>query len=182
MKKLQDWVDRVSTLISSLMIAAMMLILVVNIIARLIPKIGGVTWYMESSQYLNVWAMVIIGIQITIKGTHLRVEVVDALTRRSPMGQKLVKVIDSAFIILFYVLAAYAGFLLATKAKQAVSTMPMFNMGQVYAMMPVAYALSAVAAVVDLVVWFKEYGKSSGEDKPAGAAAGAVDEKGGNEA
>ncbi len=159
MKKLQQWIDKISTAVSVLMIAAMMFILVFNIVMRLIPKIGGVSWYMESSQYLNVWAMVIIGIQITVTGGHLRVEVIDALVKNSPAGKKIVKVIDELFIILFYVIAAYASFLLATKAKQAVSTMPQFNMGQVYALMPVGYALSALAAVVDLIVYFQESGK-----------------------
>ena len=159
MKKLQQWIDKISTAVSVLMIAAMMFILVFNIVMRLIPKIGGVSWYMESSQYLNVWAMVIIGIQITVTGGHLRVEVIDALVKNSPAGKKFVKVIDELFIILFYVIAAYASFLLATKAKQAVSTMPQFNMGQVYALMPVGYALSALAAIVDLIVYFQEDGK-----------------------
>ena len=112
MKKLQQWIDKISTAVSVLMIAAMMFILVFNIVMRLIPKIGGVSWYMESSQYLNVWAMVIIGIQITVTGGHLRVEVIDALVKNSPAGKKIVKVIDELFIILFYVIAAYASFLL----------------------------------------------------------------------
>ena len=143
------------------MTGAMMFILVFNIVMRLIPKIGGVSWYMESSQYLNVWAMLIIGMQITVRGTHLRVEVIDALVKNSPLGQKIVKVIDEAFIILFYVLATYASYQLATKAKQAVSTMPKFTMGQVYTMMPIAFALSAVAAVIHLIVYFGESGRTT---------------------
>ncbi len=161
MKAIQKWTDLIATFISSVMIGLMMFILVFNIIMRFVPNVGGVKWYMESSQYLNVWAMVIIGIQITVQGTHLRVEVIDALVKNSPFGKKLVKVIDELFIILFYVIAAYASFLLATKAKQAVSTMPQFNMGQVYALLPVAFALSAVAAIVDLIVYFQESGKES---------------------
>ncbi len=155
MKKVQYWTDKCATLISAVMIGLMMFILVFNIVMRLIPKIGGVAWYMESSQYLNVWAMVIIGIQITVMGTHLRVEVIDALVSKSPLGQKLVKIIDELFIILFYILSAYAGFLLATKAKQAVSTMPQFTMGQVYWMLPIAYGLSALAGVIDLIVYLQ---------------------------
>ena len=180
MKKLQVWTDKCATLISAVMIGLMMFILVFNIIMRLIPKIGGVAWYMESSQYLNVWAMVIIGIQITVMGTHLRVEVIDALVRKSPIGQKLVKVIDELFIILFYIVAAYASYLLATKAKQAVSTMPQFTMGQVYWMMPIAYVLSAVAGVVDLIVYLQNGGADQ-EEKPDEARL-ATDGEGGDKA
>ena len=169
MKKLQIWIDKISSVISAGMIGAMMFILVFNIIMRLIPKIGGVSWYMESSQYLNVWAMVIIGIQITATGGHLRVEVIDALVKNSPMGQKAVKVIGEVFIILFYIVAAYDSFLLATRAKQAVSTMPQFTMGQVYAMMPVAYGLAAAAGIVDLIVYFQEFG---GKPQAKGQAKG----------
>ncbi len=162
MKKVQEWTDKISTLISVLMTAAMMFILVFNIVMRLIPKIGGVRWYMESSQYLNVWAMVVIGIQITVRGTHLRVEVIDALVRKSAVGQKIVKVLNEIFIILFYLIAAYSSFQLASKAKQAVSTMPQFTMGQVYALLPAAFFLSALAGVIDLIVYFQEFGKKEG--------------------
>ncbi len=167
MKKIQEWADKLSVLISSLMIAAMMFILVFNIIMRFVPGVGGVRWYMESSQYLNVWAMLLVGIQITIRGTHLRVEIIDALVKKSAVGQKVVKVLNDIFILLFYVIAAYASFQLATKAKQAVSTMPNFTMGQVYMMMPVAYGLSALAVIIELIVFFREFGKSeqAKEDK-----------------
>ncbi len=159
MKKIQEWADKLSVLISSLMIAAMMFILVFNIIMRFVPGVGGVRWYMESSQYLNVWAMLIVGIHITVRGTHLRVEVIDSLVKNSAAGQKIVKLLNDLFILLFYIIAAYASFQLATKAKQAVSTMPKFTMGQVYMMMPIAYGLSALAVIIELIVFFREFGK-----------------------
>ena len=54
MKKLQDWIDKVAVTISAIQLAIMMIILVVNIILRYTPGVGGVKWYMESTQYLNV--------------------------------------------------------------------------------------------------------------------------------
>ena len=84
MKKLQNALDKGSTLIAAVMCAAMMVILFANVVLRLIPNIGGFKWYMESSQYLNVWSMLIVGICITAKGTHLHVELVDAVAGKTP--------------------------------------------------------------------------------------------------
>lgn len=77
MKKLQTTLDKITTLISAILCAAMMVILFANVVLRLIPGIGGFKWYMESSQYLNVWSMLIACIGINAMGTNLRVEVVD---------------------------------------------------------------------------------------------------------
>ncbi|MDD3367491.1 MAG: TRAP transporter small permease subunit [Lachnospiraceae bacterium] len=152
MVKVQEWVDKVATFISAVMCGAMIVILLANIILRFIPNIGGFSWYMESSQYLNVWSMLIVGMQITVRGTHLRVELIDTLVEKSPVAQKIVKIFNELMIILFYMLATYSGYQLSTKAKQAVSTMQQFTMGQVYSMIPIACGLCAVAAVIDLIV------------------------------
>ena len=156
MKKLQNALDKGSTLIAAVMCAAMMVILFANVVLRLIPNIGGFEWYMESSQYLNVWSMLIVGICITAKGTHLHVELVDAVAGKNPTLKKLHKVITSAFIFLFYVMVTYSGYQLSTRAKQAVSTMPQFKMGQVYVIFVIAGALCALSALVDLIVTLTE--------------------------
>ncbi|SFR87567.1 TRAP transporter small permease [Anaeromicropila populeti] len=156
MRKLRDWIDRISTIISAAMCGAMMIILLCNVILRYIPGVGGFKWYMESSQYLNVWAMLIIGAQITVRGSHLRVEVMDAIVSKSPIAKKIVKAIHGIAIITFYCIAAYAGYQLATRAKQVVSTMPSFKMGQVYMMMPVACVICAVAALLDMLIIITE--------------------------
>ena len=146
MKKLQTTLDKITTLISAILCAAMMVILFANVVLRLIPGIGGFKWYMESSQYLNVWSMLIACIGINAMGTNLRVEVVDS------MGKKIVVIIRDVFIILFYVMVTYGGYQLCTRAKQAVSTMPQFTMGQVYTIFPIAGVLCILSAVLNLVV------------------------------
>nr|WP_243154039.1 TRAP transporter small permease subunit [Pseudoflavonifractor sp. 60] len=153
---MQNALDKGSTLIAAVMCAAMMVILFANVVLRLIPNIGGFKWYMESSQYLNVWSMLIVGICITAKGTHLHVELVDAVAGKNPTLKKLHKVITSAFIFLFYVMVTYSGYQLSTRAKQAVSTMPQFKMGQVYVIFVIAGALCALSALVDLIVTLTE--------------------------
>ena len=155
--------DKITTLISSILCAAMMIILFANVVLRLIPNVGGFKWYMESSQYLNVWSMLIACIGINAMGTNLRVEVVDSIFGKIALGKKLVVLIRDAFIILFYALVTYSGWQLCTRAKQAVSTMPQFTMGQVYTIFPIAGVICILGAVVNLIVELTE--KSEGGDK-----------------
>ena len=156
MKKLQKILDDVSTFVAAVLCAAMMVILFANVILRYIPGIGGFKWYMEAGQYLNVFSMLLAGVGITVTRTHLHVELVDAMVDRTPVLKKIHACIVSAFIALFYIMMTYSGWLLASKAKQAVSTMPQFTMGQVYTIFPVAGVLCVLATVVDLIVVLTE--------------------------
>lgn len=150
--KIQKKTDQIMTAISAVMIAVMMIIIIANVILRLIPAVGGFSWYMEFSQYANVWAMMIGAVGIVAAGTNLRVEAVDALVAKYSWGYKVSRVIIDVFEILFYAVVTYSGFLLSSKAKQVVSTMPIFRMGQVYLIFPVAGVLCILAALLHLAV------------------------------
>lgn len=155
LKKVQTILDKVSTFVASILCAAMMLILIANVILRFVPGIGGFKWYMEGGQFLNVFSMMIAGIGITARRTHLHVELVDSLASRNPVLKKIHMVLVSVFEILFYAMVTYGGYLAATypaAVRRSVSTMPQFTMGQVYMIFPIAGALTVVAAVVDLLV------------------------------
>ena len=156
MKKLQTTLDKITTLISAILCAAMMVILFANVVLRLIPGIGGFKWYMESSQYLNVWSMLIACIGINAMGSNLRVEVVDSIFGKTAFGKKMLTIIRNVFITLFYIMVTYGGFQLCTRAKQAVSTMPQFTMGQVYMIFPIAGTLCALSAILNLIVELTE--------------------------
>ena len=121
MKKLQTTLDKITTLISAILCAAMMVILFANVVLRLIPGIGVF-------------------------------KVVDSILGKTPLGKKIVVIIRDVFIILFYVMVTYGGYQLCTRAKQAVSTMPQFTMGQVYTIFPIAGVLCILSAVLNLVV------------------------------
>lgn len=164
MKKLQTILDKASTFVAAVLCGAMMVILLANVILRLIPGIGGFKWYMEGGQYLNVFSMLIAGIGITAQRTHLHVELVDSIAAKNPKLKKIHAAIVSVFMILFYAMVTYGGWQLCTRAKQAVSTMPQFTMGQVYTIFPIAGALSVLAAVVDLIVKLTEK-EEGGETK-----------------
>ena len=156
LKKIQKWIDLGATFIASLLIAAMFFVLVINVILRAIPAVGGFKWYMEFSQYANVWALLIGAAGIAAQGTNLRVELIDSLMGRFMWGSKLTKIIVDVSLILFYGIMTASGLLLSQKAVQAVSTMPQFKMGQVYAVFPVAGVLCIIAALVHLLVTVTE--------------------------
>lgn len=150
--KVQKGMDQVMTAISAVLLALMFIIIILNVILRLIPSIGGFSWYMEFSQYSNVWAMLLGASGIAVMGTNLRVEAVDSVLGKFPWGYKLSRVIVDVAEIIFYLVVTYSGWLLSTKAKQKVSTMPQFTMGQVYVIFPIAGALCVLAVLIHLAV------------------------------
>jgi TRAP-type C4-dicarboxylate transport system permease small subunit len=150
--KIQKWMDTILTGISCVLLAVMFFVIVANVILRLIPAVGGFSWYMEFAQYSNVWAMLIGAAGIAVMGTNLRVEAVDSLVSRFPWGYKVTRVIIDVAELVFYVVMTHSGFLLATKAKQKVSTMPRFTMGQVYWIFPIAGVLCIIAVLVHLAI------------------------------
>jgi TRAP-type C4-dicarboxylate transport system permease small subunit len=107
---------------------------------------------MEFSQYSNVWAMLIGAAGVAVMGTNLRVEAVDSLVAKFPWGYKVTRVIIDVAELVFYIIMTHSGYLLATKAKQKVSTMPRFTMGQVYWIFPVAGVLCIIGVLIHLAV------------------------------
>lgn len=157
MIKLQKMMDNLMTAIAAILIATMFLVIIVNVILRLIPSIGGFKWYMEFSQYANVWAMLLGAAGIAAMGTNLRVEAVDALIlSKIPGGVKIGRLIVDVAELVFYFTMTYSGWLLASKAKQKVSTMPQFTMGQVYIIFPIAGALCILAVLIHIAVTLSE--------------------------
>lgn len=156
LKKIQLWMDNIMTFIASVLIAIMFAVLVANVILRAIPAVGGFKWYMEFSQYANVWAMLIGAAGVAAQGTNLRVEVIDGLNTKFKWGGKLTKSIVDIALILFYGVMTVSGMQLSQRAVQAISTMPSFKMGQVYAIFPVVGIFCIFSAVIHLLVTLTE--------------------------
>jgi TRAP-type C4-dicarboxylate transport system permease small subunit len=150
--KLQKRVDELMTAIAAILVAIMFIVIIANVILRLIPAVGGFSWYMEFSQYANVWGMLIGAVGIACAGTNLRVEVIDSLLKKWKYGYKFTRIVIDIAELIFYIVMTYSGYLLASKAKQRVSTMPDFTMGQVYMIFPIAGALCIFAVFVHLMV------------------------------
>jgi TRAP-type C4-dicarboxylate transport system permease small subunit len=111
---------------------------------------------MEFSQYANVWAMMIGAAGVACAGTNLRVEVIDSVLKKKPYGYKLTRVVVDVFELVFYIVVTCSGFQLATRAKQKVSTMPAFTMGQVYMIFPIAGILCIIAVLINLAALLSE--------------------------
>lgn len=156
LKKIQTWIDNITTGVAAVMIAVMFVVIIANVILRAIPAVGGFKWYMEFSQYANVWAMLIGAAGIAVQGTNLRVEAVDSIAKRIPCGEKIAKILVDISLIAFYAIMTASGRVISQKAIQAVSTMPQFRMGQVYSIFPVAGVLCIIAALVHLLVTLTE--------------------------
>ena len=168
-KKIQKWIDVLTTAVSSVLLAVMFCVLVANVVLRLIPSIGGFKWYMEFSQYANVWAMLIGAAGVAVKGTNLRVEAMDGIYKKIPYGEKISKIIVDLALILFYYTMIKSGSILSQKAVQKVSTMPQFKMGQVYRIFPVAGVICIIAVLVNLFVTILDK-EGTGEEEKGGIA------------
>ena len=159
MKKLQHTIDQGATFASAVMCALMMLVLMVNIVLRYLPGISSFSWYMEGSQYLNVWSMLIAGVAISVTRTHLKVALVDELAMKAgPTFYKLHQGFVALMIVLFYLIVAYAGYIYATRSNQVISTMPALKMSMVYWMFPITGVLSAASAALDYVIFLSDFG------------------------
>ena len=152
LKKIQRIYDTIMTGIAAVLLTAMFFVLIANVVLRLIPAVGGFKWYMEFSQYANVWAMLIGAAGIAAAGTNLRVEAVDGLFAKIPGGKKISALIVDAALLVFYGFMIKSGSIIAVKAVQKVSTMPQFKMGQVYSIFPVAGVLCIIGTVLNILV------------------------------
>ena len=154
---LQKWIDSISTAVAAILIADMFLVIIANVVLRAIPAVGGFRWYMEFSQYANVWAMLIAAAGIAARGTNLRVEAVDAVAAKIPGGRKIAKILIDVATIVFFYMVYRGGKLYAAKAMVIkISTMPKFKMGQVYQIFPAAAILCIIGSAVHLLVTLTE--------------------------
>ena len=149
---LQRWVDRGTTIIACFICALYMCIIVYNVGSRYIFG-GGIQWYMESSQFLNVWAMFIAGIGLCASNEHLRVSLIDEVLKGKV--KSVDRCIVSVFTFAFYIVLAYSSYMLAMRSRQTISTMEPLKMAYVYWMIPVTAALSALAVILDMVCFLK---------------------------
>lgn len=150
--KIQRWVDRTTTVIACLICAVFMLIVIYNVAARYFFD-GGIQWYMEGAQYLNVWAMFIAGIGLCASNEHLRVSMIDEFL--GGRIKTLDRVIVSVLTFAFYLIVAYSAYLLASRSRQTISTMEPLKMSYVYWMLPVTAGLSALAVLLEIVCFLK---------------------------
>ncbi|MDR1626945.1 MAG: TRAP transporter small permease subunit [Spirochaetia bacterium] len=150
MRRLQQCLDTVSATVSGTLIGLLVIILSYNVFARFLG--GGIQWYMETSQYFNVWAMFFVGISLCMRGEHLRINALEEILPGA--GKKAIQLLVAAATVAFYLMLAYATFLLASRSKQVISTMTYFKMSYVYWPIPFLCLASAFSTVVNTILSF----------------------------
>lgn len=148
--------------LSSILCAVFMLIVIYNVIARYFLD-GGIQWYMESSQYLNIWSVLIAGIGICASNDHLRVSIIDELLKGKP--KILFHCVASLCSCVFYLFFAYSAFRLALRSRQVISTMGSLKMSYVYWLIPVVAALSALAVLLEVYCYLTARDPKREEEK-----------------
>jgi len=118
---------------------------------------GGLPWYMESSQYLNVWCVFIAGVGLCAKNDHLRIDALEGILKG--VAKKWLRLVIALFTALFFAMVAAAFFLLAGKSRQLISTMPPLRMAYVYWLIPIMCVLSAAATLLRGIHDFRTFGR-----------------------
>lgn len=152
LRKIQLMYDKILTAVGAVLVAIMFLVITINVILRLIPAVGGFSWYMEFSQYANVWGMLIGAAGCAAMGTNLRVELIDSILEHSSWGHRFTRIVMDIAELAFYCIMTYSGYLLASRAIQRVSTMPAFTMGQVYWMFVFAGIMGIIGSILHILV------------------------------
>lgn len=157
MEKTKAFIDKVFTYLSALLLLAVVIILGANIVSRVFGK--GFSWYMEGSQFINVWSVFLGGVALAACKEHIRIEAIDELFK----GRKKIVPITITHIttLVFSLCLAYAMFLLASKSRQTIATMYPLKMAYVYYPLIVLSLLSALSSIIAMLVDLKAYKEDS---------------------
>ena len=157
MQKLLETVDRISTVMAVIVFTPLGLILLVNIVLRQFS--GGISWYMETAQFLNIWAVFIATVGVCATNDHLRIDFLEGILKGKP--RRILRLLISALTIVFLVVLGYSFVLLASRSRQTVSTMPALRMAYIYWPIPIMCFLSALSCLLHAVWEFINSGKGN---------------------
>lgn len=155
MRKFLEAIDRISTTIAVLLFVPVVGILTLNIILRQFS--GGISWYMESAQFFNIWGVFIALAGICATNDHLRVDAIEGILKGMP--KRIIRLIISVLTVIFLVFLGYAFVLLASRSRQTVSTMPAVKFAVIYWPIPVLLFFSAVSCSLHAISDFANSGK-----------------------
>lgn len=153
MEKAKSTLDKLFTCLSALLLLVVVLILGANIVSRILGK--GFAWYMEGSQFLNVWSVFLGGIALAATKGHIRIEAIDGLFKGR--RQIVPTIITDLTSMAFYLCLAYAMFLLASRSRQTISTMAPLKMAYVYYPLVVLSLLGALSSLLAMLVDLKKF-------------------------
>ena len=144
MRKILETIDRIATAIAVVLFALVVIILTLNIVLRLFS--GGISWYMESAQFLNIWSVFIAAAGLCATNDHLHIDAIEGVLNGTP--KRVIRLLIAALTTVFFVILGYSFVLLASRARQTVSTMPALKMAYIYWPVPILCFLSALSCAL----------------------------------
>ena len=157
MQKVLKTIDRISTFFAVLVFLPWALILIINIVLRQFGS--GITWYSEASQYLNIWVVFIATIGTCATNDQLRIDAIENILKGTP--KRILRLVIAVLTVIFLVILGYSFFLLASRSRQTVSTMPSLRMAYVYWPLPILCFLSAISCSLHAIWDFVNFGKEN---------------------
>jgi TRAP-type C4-dicarboxylate transport system permease small subunit len=155
MRKFLEIIDRISTAIAVLLFVPMILILTLNIILRQFSS--GISWYMESAQFLNIWAVFIALAGICATNDHLRVDAIEGVLKGTP--KRIIRLVISVLTVFFLVALGYSFVILAGRSRQTVSTMPAIKFAVIYWPIPILCFFSAISCALHAIWDFANFSR-----------------------
>ncbi|MDR0876822.1 MAG: TRAP transporter small permease subunit [Treponema sp.] len=162
MRKLLSTIDKICTAIAVLFFIMLVLVLLLNIVLRLFR--GGISWYMETAQFFNVWSVFITAIALCATNDHLHIEAIEGVLHGTP--KRIIRIIIGIAIVIFFIALGISFTILATRSRHAISTMTFLRMSFVYWPIPFLCFLSALSCTLKTVydfISFDEKSENAGE-------------------
>lgn len=149
--KVSNVLTKIMKVVMIVLFVWMTFALTVQVVARYVFSKGFV-WTDESARYCMIWLIFIGATEILFNGEHIKVTVVEDLTRG--IGKKIVLLIQEIAGLGFSVVMAMYSFPQVKLAAKAVSSNMNINMGIVYGIFPVVTILMVVAYLVRIILLF----------------------------
>ncbi|GHV31219.1 hypothetical protein AGMMS4952_19510 [Spirochaetia bacterium] len=163
MKKLLNIIDKVCTGIAVSFFIMLVLVLLLNIVLRIFR--GGISWYMETAQFFNVWSVFITAIALCATNDHLHIEAVEGVLHGTP--KRIIRILIGAAIVIFFIALGISFTILAARSRHAISTMTFLKMSYVYWPIPFLCFLSALSCTLKTIydfINFNEKSENAGEE------------------
>jgi TRAP-type C4-dicarboxylate transport system permease small subunit len=144
MRKILETIDRIFTAAAVILFLLVVIILTLNIVLRLFS--GGISWYMESAQFLNIWSVFIAAVGLCATNDHLHIDAIEGVLKGTP--KRAIRLVIALLTAAFFVILGYSFVLLASRARQTVSTMPELKMAYIYWPVPILCFLAALSCAL----------------------------------
>jgi TRAP-type C4-dicarboxylate transport system permease small subunit len=155
MRKIIEIIDRISTTISVILFALVVLILSLNIVLRMFS--GGISWYMESAQFLNIWSVFIATVGLCATNDHLHIDAVEGVLKGTP--KRVIRLLIGIAIIAFFIILGSSFLILASRSRHTVSTMPALKMAYIYWPIPILCFICALSCALHTIWDCINFGK-----------------------